>query len=158
MLTRPSRSVRLARTSRCEIAGGVVSSARAISSTVSPATRRSVSATLASGASDGWQQANISPSRSSGIVESRSGSIARRSASSSTACRSRSVAMRRRRSRSIARLRAVRMIQAPGSSGRPSRGQRSTAVAKASWTDSSARSRSPTLRARTPTARPNHSR
>ena len=42
--------------------------------------------------------------------------------------------MPRRRIRSIAPLRAARMIQAPGSSGNPSRGQRSSAVANASWT------------------------
>src|SRR6266487_3505897 len=60
--------------------------------------------------------------------------------------------------RSIARLRAAVMIQAPGFRGLPSRGQRSSAVANASWTASSASSRSPMARVRMPTAFPHSSR
>ena len=66
--------------------------------------------------------------------------------------------VRRRRSRSIAALRAVRTSQPAGLSGTPSRGQRAAAVANASWTTSSARSKSrryPTSEART---RPHSSR
>ena len=49
-------------------------------------------------------------------------------------------------------------IQAPGLAGTPSRGQRSAAIANASWTASSARSKSPSARIRIATARPNSSR
>ena len=59
--------------------------------------------------------------------------------------------------RSIARLRAVVTIHAPGFAGTPSRGQRSAAIANASWTASSARSKSPSARIRIETARPNSS-
>ena len=58
----------------------------------------------------------------------------------------------------MARLRAVVMSQADGTSGTPSRGQRSSAIAKASCTASSAASRSPSRRARAATARPQSSR
>ncbi len=49
-------------------------------------------------------------------------------------------------------------IQAPGFAGTPFCGQRSAAIAKASWTASSARSKSPSARIRIATARPNSSR
>jgi hypothetical protein len=49
-------------------------------------------------------------------------------------------------------------IQAPGFAGTPSRGQRSAAIANASWTASSARSKSPSARIRIETARPDSSR
>jgi hypothetical protein len=65
--------------------------------------------------------------------------------------------VRSRRIRSIARLRAVVTIHAPGLAGTPSRGQRSAAIANASWTASSARSKSPSVRIRIETARPNSS-
>ena len=61
--------------------------------------------------------------------------------------------VRSRRMRSIAPLRAVATIHAPGDRGVPSRGQRSTALAKASWTASSARVRSPRTRVRIASAR-----
>ncbi len=51
-------------------------------------------------------------------------------------------------------LRAVVISQPAGLGGRPSRGQRSSAAAKASWTASSATSMSPKTRTRTATARP----
>ena len=63
-----------------------------------------------------------------------------------------------RRIRSIARLRAVDVIQAPGLSGIPSRGQRSNAIANASCTASSARSKSPSTRMSVATARPDSRR
>ena len=64
----------------------------------------------------------------------------------------------RRRSRSIARLRAVVVIQAPGLSGTPRAGQVSSALMNASWTASSARSKSPSTRMSVATARPCSSR
>ncbi len=54
-----------------------------------------------------------------------------------------SSSVRARRKRSIALFRATRVIQAPGLSGIPSRGQRSSATTNASWTASSAASKSP---------------
>ena len=59
-----------------------------------------------------------------------------------------------RRRRSIARFRAVVVIQAPGLSGTPSTGQRSRAMANASCTASSASSKSPSTRMSVATARP----
>ncbi len=59
----------------------------------------------------------------------------------------------RRRAWSIARRRAVVVIQPPGFAGRPSRGQRSSAIAKASWTASSAASTSPNARTNVAIAR-----
>ena len=55
-------------------------------------------------------------------------------------------------------LYAVVVIQAPGRSGSPSRGHRSMAFTKASWTASSARSQSPYWRMSVATARPDSSR
>ncbi len=63
-----SRSLRLARWSRCAIASSDTRNARATSRVETPPSARSVSATRDSGASAGWQQAKISSSRSSGIV------------------------------------------------------------------------------------------
>src|SRR5256885_1384865 len=62
---RASRIFDLARTIRCATVGGVVRKARAISSVVRPHTSRSVSATCASGGSEGWQQVKTSRRRSS---------------------------------------------------------------------------------------------
>jgi hypothetical protein len=62
-----------------------------------------------------------------------------------------------RRSRSMARLRAVVTIHAPGLRGVPA-AQPSTAAANASWTASSARARSPVARATAATERPHSSR
>src|SRR6185312_10189976 len=62
--------------------------------------------------------------------------------------------MRSRRSRSIALLRAVRMIQPAGLSGIPRVGQVRKACTKASWTATSARSKLPVARISAATARP----
>jgi hypothetical protein len=66
--------------------------------------------------------------------------------------------VRSRRKRSIALFLAVRVIHAPGLSGIPSAGQRSRATAKASWTASSAKSKSPRTRMRVATALPDSCR
>jgi hypothetical protein len=58
----------------------------------------------------------------------------------------------------MARLRAATVIHAPGLSGAPSAFQRTSAIANASWTASSARSRSPSARASEATARPDSRR
>ena len=115
-----------------------------------PPTSRSVSATRLSAASAGWQHVKTSASRSSGIAltsSSSAGSSCRRPMSSAFCWKTFS-----RRMRSIARLRAVVTIQAPGVRGMPSRGQRSSAVVNASCTASSASSRSPRTRVRIATA------
>ena len=150
------RIFRFARTSRCAIAGSVTRKARAISPVVNPPTSRSVRATRLSAASAGWQHVKTSASRSSGIALMSSSSAGRscRRARSSAFCRK----TLSRRIRSIARLRAVVTIQAPGVRGVPSRGQRSIAIANASCTASSASSRSPSTRVRIATARPHSSR
>ena len=69
-----SRIFRLARTSRCASVASGTTNAAAISRVVSPATNRRVSATRTSSASAGWQQAKISPSRSSPRVSVIAGS------------------------------------------------------------------------------------
>src|SRR5262249_43782805 len=61
--------------------------------------------------------------------------------------------LRSRRTRSIALLRATWVIQAPGLAGTPSRGQRSSAATNASWTASSAASKSRRTRISVATAR-----
>ena len=58
----------------------------------------------------------------------------------------------------MARLRAVVVIQAPGLSGTPRSGHVSRALMNASWTASSARSKSPVTRISVATARPCSSR
>src|SRR4051794_38321999 len=58
----------------------------------------------------------------------------------------------------MARLRAVVVIQAPGLSGTPRCGHVSRALMNASWTASSARSKSPVTRMSVATARPCSSR
>src|SRR3954465_11542199 len=58
----------------------------------------------------------------------------------------------------MARLRAVVVIHAPGLSGTPRAGHVSRALMKASWTASSARSKSPVTRISVATARPCSSR
>jgi hypothetical protein len=129
----------------------------AISSVVSPPSSRRVSATWALTRSAGWQQVKMRLRRSSGTAASSSGGPSR-AASSAAACAWRSARELSRRRRSIARRRAVVMIQPAGLGGRPVSGQRRTASANASWTASSATSRSPKARASTDTARPNSSR
>ena len=152
-----ARIFRFARTSRCASVGSAVMKARAISGVVSPQTSRSVNATCASAGSAGWQQVKTSASRSSGIGGHvlLLGRRARRVAPGARPC-CRNVRSRRRRS--MARLRAVVTIQAPGLRGTPSRGQRSAAMVNASCTASSARSKSPRTRMRMASARPHSSR
>jgi hypothetical protein len=71
----------------------------------------------------------INSSRSSGNVLS---SISSSTASGTSSRRVLAASARSRRRRSIARLRAVIVSQAPGFGGVPSRGQRCAATAKAS--------------------------
>ena len=113
-----------------------------------------MSATRASVESTGWQAMNTSRSRSSPTSSSRAASRSRhgrlllrlelaaelRRACARAACS--------RRSRSIARCLAVAMSQAPGLSGTPDSGHRSSAATSASWARSSARPTSRTIRAR----------
>ena len=115
-----------------------------------------MSATRASATSAGWQQVNISRRRSSGKPSGSSASPP--SASKAASCARFSSSTRSRRSRSIARLRAVVVIHAPGLRGTPSLGQRSSATIQASWTASSARSKSPRTRMSDATARPDSRR
>jgi hypothetical protein len=72
--------------------------------------------------------------------------------------RNRSRSRDSRRRRSMARLRAVVVIQPPGLGGKPSFGHRRRATAYASWTASTATSISPKTRIRAATDRPEHSR
>ncbi len=131
-----SRIFFLARTSRWASVGSGTRNARAISGVVSPPSVRRVRATDASGASAGWQQVKISRSWSSGIGAISSSAAAwsaraLRAASNAASRASTSVfavSVRARRSRSIARFRAVVVIQAPGLPGTPSAGQRSSAA------------------------------
>src|SRR4249919_144002 len=150
--TRASARLRLARAIRCATVASLTRKARAISAVLSEPTRRRVRATRASGASTGWQAVKIRPSRSSSI------SSLAASAGSSSASRERSRASRPSssslraaislwRRRSIARLRAVAISQAPGFSGTPASGHCSSATSSASWARSSATPTSPVIRA-----------
>src|SRR3989454_9214461 len=154
---------RLARTSRWAMVGSEERKARAISRVVRPPSVRSVSATRDSMGRAGWQQVNMRRSRSSGIppatpftVPSSSRFASRDSRSARILVFSRRV--RSRRSRSMALLRAVRVIHAPGFLGTPSAGHRARATANASWTASSARSKSRMIRISVARARPPSSR
>jgi hypothetical protein len=148
---RASRILPLARTSRWAMVGSGTRKARAISAVVSPPSSRSVNATRAAGASAGWQQVKIRRSRSSRTGPSSTGSswVCSRAA---WACRSSREDSRRRRS--IARLRAVVMIQPAGLGGSRVSCHRCTARVNASCTASSATSMSPKERIRMATARP----
>src|SRR4051812_14344133 len=150
-----ARILFLARTMRCAMVGSAVRNERAISGVCRPAMRRSVSATCASGDSDGWQHVKMSRSRSSSTGPTSSGSS---SAWSSSAWAWRSSRVDSRRWRSTARLRAVVMIQATGLGGSPLDGHRSNAMTNASWTASSATSMSPKRRTREAMALPDSSR
>src|SRR5688572_16838769 len=137
---------------RWAIVGSGTRNARAISSVLSPPSRRRVNATCAGVDSTGWQAVNTSRSRSSPIGSSSlsrcASSALSCSASSSRAsssCLRCSSLLRRRRS--IARCLAVAMSQAPGWSGTPVSGQRSSAATSASCASSSARPTSRTMRA-----------
>ena len=126
--------------------------ARAISFVVMPASVRRVSATCASNDRAGWQQVNIKRSRSSGT--SSSGASSSSPVAMTATSRVLDAPIRARRTRSTARWRATVVSQAPGRRGMPSRGQRSSALAKASCAHSSARSQSPVSRTMVATTRP----
>jgi hypothetical protein len=142
--------------------GSLARNAREISAVVSPASVRRVSATRASSASAGWQQVNISRSRSSGtplwsVSGAENGSAGSAGARAATS-RSLAAPTARRRSTSMARFLAVVVSHAPGRPGIPSTGQRCSAIANASWAHSSARSQSPVVRISVATTRPHSSR
>ncbi len=125
--------------------------ARAISSVVSPPSRRSVSATRASVGRTGWQAVKMRLRRSSPTSSSRaaskSGAALSRASSSrpSSSCLRSDIALLR--SRSMARCLAVAVSHAPGLSGTPVSGQRSSATTSASCASSSASPTSRTTRA-----------
>src|SRR5713226_4824154 len=132
---------------------------RATSLVVRPPSSRRVSATCASVDSAGWQQVKMRRSRSSctGLVSSGRPGSSLSGVSTATAPRS-SCPRASRRRRSMARLRAVVVIQPPGLGGRPSRAHVRRATANASCTASSARSMSPKARTRAAIDRPDSSR
>src|SRR5579872_542325 len=155
------RILRLARTRRCAMVDSGTRNARAISGVVSPASVRSVSATCASTVNAGWQHVKMRRRRSSSIPLSPTSSCGCGSgslvpASTATSC-SLAAPVADLRRRSMARLRAAVVSQAPGLRGTPSRGQCCTASAKASCAHSSARSQSPVTRMRVATTRPHSS-
>src|SRR5262245_5670870 len=140
--------------------GSLTRNARAISGVPSPPRVRSVSATRASMARAGWQQVKIRRRRSSVITGASSGTSGSMETAGSSVLSSSSFSLPRRsgRSRSIALLRAAVVIQAPGLSGIPRSGQTCIAAMNASWTASSARSKSPRTRIREAVARPDSCR
>src|SRR5690242_4047462 len=153
-----SRILCLARVSRLLIVSNGTRNARAISSVERPPSVRSVSPTCASSASAGWQQVKISSSRSSGNVAASSIVSSDPSRSSRSSCSVFAASVRSRRIRSIARLRAVAISQPTGLAGVSPRGQRSAAIANASWAASSASSMSPRKPTSEATTRPHSSR
>ena len=149
------RIFRFARTSRCAIAGSETRNACAISPVVRPPTSRSVSATRLSAASAGWQHVNTSASRSSGSRSRRPPRLEAPEPADEL----------RLLLEGLLSADAVDGAVAGGrddpGAGRlryPVAGQRSSAVANASCTASSASSRSPRTRVRIATARPHSSR
>ena len=134
-------------TMRWAIVGGAARNALAISSVVSPQTSRSVSATWVLGGKAGWQHVKISRRRSSSSSSSPLAALAPATVASRLAT-SRSEASNRARLRiaSTALKRPVETSHARGFAGTPVRGQVSTAAANASWSASSARSKSPSKR------------
>ena len=118
--------------------------ALAISAVVSPPTARSVSAIAEAGVSAGWQHMNSTVSVSSSAGTSRPGG----SCSAATVSRSRRDCSLRHWS--ISRRSAVWISQPRAPAGMPSRGQCTDAASSASWTASSAASKSPYRRASTP--------
>src|SRR6266704_2383762 len=151
--------LRLARARRCAIACSVTRNDFATSLVDAPPSRRSVSATCASVERDWWQQVKMRRSRSSCTgpsfpAERGSWLSGESSAASLSSGRPRDS----RRKRSMARLRAVVVIQAPGLGGRPAPVHLRRATANASWTASSATSMSPKTRIRAATDRPDSSR
>ena len=146
---------RFARTSRCAIVGSGTRNACAICAVVSPATSRSVSATRDSAAS----AVAAGEDEREAVVGDRAHVVLLGRQRLEPCEQLRLAGERLLAAEPVdARLRAVVMTHAPGLRGVPSRGQRSSAVANASCTASSARSRSPRTRVRTATARPHSSR
>ena len=136
---------------RCATVASATRNALAISTVVKPATARRVNATCASWDSAGWQHVKIRRSRSSASGGSGP-NVARSNCSSFPRYR-----LSRRRM-SMARRRAVVINHAPGLSGMPSSGHLSSAATRLSWTTSSARSKSPSIRTRAAVRRPASSR
>src|SRR5881397_1221032 len=147
--------LRLARARRCAIAGSLTRNDLATSLVDAPPSRRRVSATCASVERAGWQQVKMRRSRSSCTgpsfpAERGSWLFGESSAASLSSSRPRDS----RRKRSMARLRAVVVIQAPGLGGSPSPVHLRKATANASCTASSATSMSPKTRIRAAKIRP----
>src|SRR3989442_15813162 len=132
---------------------------RATSPVDRPPSSRRVRATCASVESAGWQQVKMRRSRSSCTGPISSGVPGSSLPGESTVTSLSSCLPRdSRRRRSMARLRAVVVIQPPGLGGRPSLGHLSRATANGSCTASSATSMSPKTRIRAATDRPDSSR
>src|SRR5215217_9758947 len=149
----------LARTRRRAIVASVTRKALATCLVDRPPSRRRVSAICASVDSAGWQQVKMRRSRSSGTGPISWGLPGSSLPADSTATSLRSSRPRdSRRRRSMAWWRAVVVIQPPGLGGTPSPGHLRRATAKASWTASSARSRSPKTPIRAASDRPDSSR
>ena len=129
---------------RCAIVASSTMNALAISAVVSPPTARSVRAIAEAGVSAGWQHMNSTVNVSSSSGTSRPGG------SRSAATVSRSLRDCSLRHWSISRRSAVWISQPRAPAGMPSRGQCTDAASSASWTASSAASKSPYLRASTP--------
>src|SRR5882757_11460864 len=151
--------LRLARTRRTAMICSVTRKDLATSLVERPPSSRRVSATWASVDRAGWQQVKMRRSRSSSTGPASSGMpgslmLGERTATSLSSSRPRDS----RRRRSMARLRAVVVIQPPGLGGRPSSGHLDAAMANASCTASSATSMSPKTRIRAATDRPDSSR
>ena len=117
-----SRILRFARTNRCAIVASGTRNERAISSVSRPPRSRSVKAIWTFGANAGWQHVKISRRRSSFTGPTGSGGSSRSWMSAAWAYRS--WRDDSRRSLSMARLRAVVVIHAPGFGGNPDSGQR----------------------------------
>jgi hypothetical protein len=126
-----SRILALARTNRWATVASGWRNARAISTVCSPHTRRSVRATCAAESRAGWQQVKINRSWSSAGSGSASppgsngsnGSLGSASGRAPSAAFSFASRHDSRRAPSRARFRAAVVIQAPGLSGTPRRGQ-----------------------------------
>ena len=134
----------LARVILAAIAGSLTRNARATSAVERPHNSLSVNATRASGAIAGWQQVKIRRRRSSAIScrATSCGGSPSGSTGSSTSSGSDRRSVAPRRSRSSARRLAAVVSQAPGFAGTPRDAQAVRALAYASCTHSSARSRS----------------
>src|SRR6266849_6485291 len=151
--------LRLARTRRTAMVCSVTRKDLATSLVERPPSSRRVSATCASVDSAGWQQVKMRRSWSSSTGPASLGMPGSPWPGERTAASlSRSRPRDSRRRRSMARLRAVVVIQPPGLGGRPSPGHLPRAMANASCTASSAMSMSPKTRIRAATDRPDSSR